>query len=1801
LHLEALEARTLLSNIVWTNEGNSNNDSDLFNATYGANAAVARSIVETAINRWATIIQNFNYNHVGQQGYAPVANTFSLSIFAGNLGGGGRGSTGNIIVDPDGKPFAANIAMDDNGGGPGWFFDTTPGDSGEFTTLLNRYAASFSGTSNDFERSITHEIGHAVGLVFGGTQAINKYFTFAGFDQSSASNGGGSQLYQFSAGSTTATFTTYNGGHIYEGPADPNFPTEPVSPNELMNDGRTVGAPPTLRELPSVLDASILRDAYGYTIEPIANIDSFLTTLENGVLTVHNDPQVANETITVDTTRVLGLNLITVTVDGITSGWFANSVNSINVTPGTGSNTINIRRDYGGILITVASQGSDTVNIGHDRTVQDIQGDISIFNTSFTTVNMDDSADAGGHAVTITNGWVSGLAPANIFYSQVDVNAVNITGSRGGSTYNVISTPFFATTSLINEGPDTVNVGNAGSLAGILGNLSISNPPDFTTVNVNDSADTAGHTVTVTSASIAGLARGVISYAQNDLRALNIAGSKGGSTYYVLSTPFSQALVALQHLFLVTSISGRGPDTVNVGNAGSLAGIVGDLVVSDPPDFTTLNVDDSADTAGHTVTVTNGGITGLAPGTISYTQNDLAAVNITGSQGGSTYNVLSTPFSQDLNDLQRMDLVTSISGRGPDTVNVGNAGSLAGIVGDLVVSDPPDFTTLNVDDSADTAGHTVTVTNGGITGLAPGFIGYTQNDLRALNITGSKGGSSYYVLSAPFSQDLNDLQRMDLVTSISGRGPDTVNVDNAGSLAGIVGDLVISNPPDFTTLNVDDSADTAGHTVTVTNAGISGLAPGFIGYTQNDLAALNITGSQGGSTYDVLSTPYSQDLVDTQRRFLVTSINGQGQDMAHVGDANGMQDIRGDLSFENETGLFTLTFDDSADMTARNPTMDTFTPAGEVDPFGLITGLAPGDVTYELVDTALPVTTLTGNGGNVINVRALGAPGMDLNNGGNDVVNVGNAVHGVQDILGSLALVNPSALVALSVDDSADLVAQFATISSAGVSGLATGSIFTSPGSLSSIIIVGGAGGNRFDILSTQAVPMSLNSGAGNDVVNVQALSGPLSLDGGGGLDGFTFGDPANLNGPITFTDTGGLIALTEDDSADNIGRTVTITDSAITGLGVDPINYDASQLSSLSVLGGSGGNTFIVQSTAALPLNLNTGSGNDIVTMGDGAVVSGVIDGGGGFDTLDYSAYTTGVTVNLLAGTATGTGGVTNVHNVTGSPFNDTLTGDDAGDVLSGNGGQDVLAGGTGNDTFIVGATQAQGTTVSGGGGTDTLVAPDTSNIWNLTATNAGNVGNVTFTSVQNLTGGMGSETFVFGNGAGVTGVIDGGGGFDTLDYSAYTTGVTVNLLAGTATGTGGLANVHNVTGGPANDTITGDNADDVLSGNGGKDALVGGTGNDTFLLGVTQALGTTVTGGGGSDTLVGANLTNAWTLTGAGAGNLNSKVTFTGIANLLGGSANDTFKFKPGGSVAGTVDGSGGTANKLDYSALAGPIAVNLQSGAATFTGGFSNIQSLAGSKSAADTLIGPDTDTTWTVSAVNGGKAGTFAFTGIENLVGGAGVDVFKFTGTGSVAGGINGGGSPAGQGDWLDYSAVTYAVTVNLATGAASHVTGGVSGIQNVHGGNHGNTLTGSALGNVLIGGTGADTITGGSGASILIGDKGADHITGGSGSDILIGDYTTYDTMSAANEKALMSILAEWQSADSYAVRFHDINTGTGGGLNGAAKLNFTKTVKDDGSADTVTAAASAQALDWFFQGLGDTLVNKETGEHVNNT
>src|SRR5688572_21627619 len=85
--LERLETRRLLSTINWVNKGTGAGagDTDDFNAVYGVNATLARSIVQRAIDDWERVIVNFN----GSGG----RNSFTLTLSADFLGAGVAGET----------------------------------------------------------------------------------------------------------------------------------------------------------------------------------------------------------------------------------------------------------------------------------------------------------------------------------------------------------------------------------------------------------------------------------------------------------------------------------------------------------------------------------------------------------------------------------------------------------------------------------------------------------------------------------------------------------------------------------------------------------------------------------------------------------------------------------------------------------------------------------------------------------------------------------------------------------------------------------------------------------------------------------------------------------------------------------------------------------------------------------------------------------------------------------------------------------------------------------------------------------------------------------------------------------------------------------------------------------------------------------------------------------------------------------------------------------------------------------------------------------------------------------------------------------------------------------------------------------------------------------------------------------------------------------------------------------------------------------------------------------------------------
>jgi len=286
LAVETLEDRRMLA-VAWVNRGSTGSDTDMFGAVYGTMAEVARENINRAISIWDEVITDFNYD--GDNNPA-TDNVFSLTVIAADLGGGSRGLANTIVTDVNDLPISGMVTMDDAGGNGGWYIDPMPFDDGEFFSIVNPFQADSTQTGNDFLRTALHEIGHTLGILTGSGLAINNFFTGAGTDQVSGVDN--LNVFQNLAGQfgVFVTLTDNGGGHIYEGPVDPGFLGAPTHPNELMNPGRTVG-PPATRQLVTDLDAMLLADAYGYTVQLPSELP--IVFIEEDALEENNTRQTA--------------------------------------------------------------------------------------------------------------------------------------------------------------------------------------------------------------------------------------------------------------------------------------------------------------------------------------------------------------------------------------------------------------------------------------------------------------------------------------------------------------------------------------------------------------------------------------------------------------------------------------------------------------------------------------------------------------------------------------------------------------------------------------------------------------------------------------------------------------------------------------------------------------------------------------------------------------------------------------------------------------------------------------------------------------------------------------------------------------------------------------------------------------------------------------------------------------------------------------------------------------------------------------------------------------------------------------------------------------------------------------------------------------------------------------------------------------------------------------------------------------------------------------------------------------------
>src|SRR5262249_25720730 len=190
--------------------------------------------------------------------------------------------------------------------------------------------------------------------------------------------------------------------------------------------------------------------------------------------------------------------------------------------------------------------------------------------------------------------------------------------------------------------------------------LTLAHPPFDNTYVVNyTAADLSrltinlgnhGNTVTVNNTPSSGFASGLVT---------TVRGGSGVDTMNVLRTTGRLAIDG-----------GGGQDNVTIANAGRLTDILAAVTITNPPSYTAVTVDDSADPVARTVTLDTVSFSDGPYGRVSfggvpiqYKYADTSSVTLHTGTGGATVNVLAT----------RVD--TNLVGHADNTtVNVGNAG-----------------------------------------------------------------------------------------------------------------------------------------------------------------------------------------------------------------------------------------------------------------------------------------------------------------------------------------------------------------------------------------------------------------------------------------------------------------------------------------------------------------------------------------------------------------------------------------------------------------------------------------------------------------------------------------------------------------------------------------------------------------------------------------------------------------------------------------------------------------------------------------------------------------------------------------------------------------------------------------------------------------------------------------------------------------------------------------------------------------------------------------------------------------------
>ena len=446
-----------------------------------------------------------------------------------------------------------------------------------------------------------------------------------------------------------------------------------------------------------------------------------------------------------------------------------------------------------------------------------------------------------------------------------------------------------------------------------------------------------------------------------------------------------------------------------------------------------------------------------------------------------------------------------------------------------------------------------------------------------------------------------------------------------------------------TTLTIDDSADSAAAVYTITNSTVQINNTVIVTYA--GISGLTLNGGSGNNVYNVESTAASTP---------VTVKTGDGTDTVNLGSTgNSLSNLLGLVTIKGKGGATTLNINSQEDSdlnyvltsTTLSLPANVYTASTPVLSFASIGNLDLNTGTGS--STTFSDTLIQGN--------AAGTS-VTVNSGLENVIVIGNNADTLDDIHGPIFIVGQVS-DSFNVGDLNSTANHTYTLNAVGGNGT-TNELTRSGGSsmvaitytgLNNLQLTGGSGTNTFNIDSLANNYLTrIYGGGGQDTFNIShvakdldTISGILDLEGsapGGTQQNATVNiDDQNHAGARKWLlEPGALVAY------------------PTTGSSAQAVQVYVSDIGTLTVNGGSGGNTFVeTGTTAGTNTTVNTGAGNDTLMM-EGAIAdylaSLTVNGQGGTNTLDYSQFTGPVSVNLSAHMATGiSGGIRNFQAVTG------------------------------------------------------------------------------------------------------------------------------------------------------------------------------------------------------------------------------------------------------------------------------------------------------------------------------------------------------------------------------------------------------------------------------------------------------------------------------------------------------------------------------------------------------------------------